>query len=49
MFSLIIILGLLSWLVPILAFLIKLGQEVFFKQGRPGIDENEFFVINFVL
>jgi putative colanic acid biosynthesis UDP-glucose lipid carrier transferase len=31
--------------------LIKLESRgaVFFKQGRPGIDENEFFVINFVL
>jgi putative colanic acid biosynthesis UDP-glucose lipid carrier transferase len=39
----IIILGLI--LVPILALLIKLESRgpVFFKQGRPGIDENEFF------
>jgi putative colanic acid biosynthesis UDP-glucose lipid carrier transferase len=35
----------LSWLIPILAILIKLESRgpVFFKQGRPGMDENEFF------
>ncbi|MFV7236225.1 sugar transferase [Flavobacterium sp. ZB4R12] len=48
-FSLIIIIiiiaFLLSWLIPLLAILIKLESRdpVFFKQGRPGIDENEFF------
>lgn len=44
-FSLIVIIGFLSWLIPILAILIKLESRgpVFFKQGRPGIDENEFF------
>ncbi|HEX9150895.1 MAG TPA: exopolysaccharide biosynthesis polyprenyl glycosylphosphotransferase, partial [Flavobacterium sp.] len=44
-FSLIIIVFLLSWLIPLLAILIKLESRgpVFFKQGRPGIDENEFF------
>jgi putative colanic acid biosynthesis UDP-glucose lipid carrier transferase len=38
---------LLSWLIPILAILIKLESRgpVFFKQGRPGIDENEFFCL----
>ncbi len=43
-FSLIVILGLLSWLTPLLAILIKLESPgpVFFKQGRPGIDEKEF-------
>lgn len=43
-FSLVVILGLLSWLTPILAILIKLESAgpVFFKQGRPGIDEKEF-------
>jgi putative colanic acid biosynthesis UDP-glucose lipid carrier transferase len=48
-FSLIIILGLLSWIVPILALLIKLESRgpIFFKQGRPGIDENEFFCYKF--
>ncbi|MFM2369701.1 MAG: hypothetical protein RL619_2011, partial [Bacteroidota bacterium] len=44
-FSIIIIAFLLSWLIPLLAILIKLESRgpVFFKQGRPGIDENEFF------
>jgi putative colanic acid biosysnthesis UDP-glucose lipid carrier transferase len=44
-FSIIIIIFLLSWLIPLLAILIKLESRgpVFFKQGRPGIDENEFF------
>ena len=48
-FSLIIILGLLSWLVPLLAILIKLESRgpIFFKQGRPGIDEKEFFCYKF--
>tara|TARA_R110000868_G_scaffold400645_2_gene675285 strand:+ start:540 stop:1907 length:1368 start_codon:yes stop_codon:yes gene_type:complete len=43
-FSLIVIFGILSWLTPILAILIKLESKgaVFFKQGRPGINENEF-------
>jgi putative colanic acid biosynthesis UDP-glucose lipid carrier transferase len=41
--------GLLSWLAPILAVLIKLESRgpVFFKQGRPGIDEKEFFCYKF--
>jgi putative colanic acid biosynthesis UDP-glucose lipid carrier transferase len=48
-FSLVIIIGLLSWLVPLLSILIKLESKgpVFFKQGRPGIDENEFFCYKF--
>ncbi|RTY88270.1 undecaprenyl-phosphate glucose phosphotransferase [Flavobacterium sp. RSP49] len=48
-FSLIIIFGLLSWIIPILAILIKLESRgpVFFKQGRPGIDANEFFCYKF--
>ncbi|PWA06867.1 undecaprenyl-phosphate glucose phosphotransferase [Flavobacterium psychrotolerans] len=48
-FSLIIIFGLLSWLVPLLAILIKLESRgpIFFKQGRPGIDEKEFFCYKF--
>ncbi len=48
-FSLIVIIGLLSWLVPLLAILIKLESKgpVFFKQGRPGIDEKEFFCYKF--
>lgn len=48
-FSLIIIFGLLSWLVPLLAVLIRLESRgsIFFKQGRPGIDEKEFFCYKF--
>ena len=48
-FSLLVIVGLLSWLVPLLAILIKLESHgsVFFKQGRPGLDEEEFFCYKF--
>jgi putative colanic acid biosynthesis UDP-glucose lipid carrier transferase len=48
-FSTIVIIGLLSWLMPLLAILIKLESKgpVFFKQGRPGMDENEFFCYKF--
>lgn len=48
-FSLIVILGVLSWLVPILAILIKIESKgpIFFKQGRPGLDEKEFFCYKF--
>lgn len=48
-FSLIVIFGLLSWLAPLLAILIKLESRgpIFFKQGRPGIDEKEFFCYKF--
>ena len=48
-FSLCVIVFLLSWLVPLLALLIKLESKgpVFFKQGRPGLDEEEFFCYKF--
>ena len=48
-FSLLVIILLLSWLIPILAILIKLESKgpVFFKQGRPGLDEQEFFCYKF--
>ncbi|RZJ29186.1 MAG: undecaprenyl-phosphate glucose phosphotransferase, partial [Flavobacterium sp.] len=48
-FSLLVILLLLSWLAPILAILIKLESSgpVFFRQGRPGINEKEFFCYKF--
>lgn len=48
-FSLIVIICLLSWLIPLLALLIKLESKgpVFFKQGRPGMDEEEFFCYKF--
>lgn len=40
----IIIIFVLSWVVPILGLLIKLESKgpVFFKQGRPGINQKEF-------
>src|SRR5690606_2301707 len=39
----------LTWLTPILALIIKLESPgpVFFKQGRPGINEKEFFCYKF--
>lgn len=48
-FSLIVILFVLSWLTPIIAILIRLESKgsVFFKQGRPGLDEQEFFCYKF--
>lgn len=49
LFSLFIIIGVLSWLIPILAILIKLESKgpVFFRQGRPGLDEEEFYCYKF--
>ncbi|MBS1533440.1 MAG: exopolysaccharide biosynthesis polyprenyl glycosylphosphotransferase [Bacteroidetes bacterium] len=43
-FSIFIIVGLLSWLIPILAILIKLESKgpVFFKQKRNGLNYQEF-------
>lgn len=48
-FSLFVLVFLLSWLVPIMAILIKLESRgpIFFKQGRPGIEEKEFFCFKF--
>lgn len=48
-FSLFVIIFLLSWLVPVLAILIKLESKgpIFFKQGRPGLDEEEFYCYKF--
>ncbi|WP_264535690.1 undecaprenyl-phosphate glucose phosphotransferase [Flavobacterium sp. N1736] len=48
-FSILIIVFVLSWLVPLLAILIKLESKgpVFFKQGRPGLGENEFVCYKF--
>ena len=49
LFSLFIVVGVLSWLTPILAILIKLESKgpVFFKQSRPGINEEEFSCYKF--
>jgi putative colanic acid biosysnthesis UDP-glucose lipid carrier transferase len=47
--SVFVIVGLLSWLTPILAILIKLDSKgpVFFKQKRNGLDYEEFFCYKF--
>lgn len=48
-FSLFVIVFVLSWLIPIMAVLIKTESAgpLFFKQSRPGFDENEFFCLKF--
>lgn len=48
-FSMIIILFLLSWLIPILAILIKLESKgpIFFKQKRNGLNYEEFYCFKF--
>jgi putative colanic acid biosynthesis UDP-glucose lipid carrier transferase len=47
--SLIVIVGVLSWLTPIIAIIIKLESKgpVFFKQKRNGLDYQEFFCYKF--
>lgn len=47
--SLFVIVGVLSWLTPILAILIKLDSKgpVFFKQKRNGLDYEEFYCYKF--
>jgi putative colanic acid biosynthesis UDP-glucose lipid carrier transferase len=47
--SLLVIVGVLSWLTPILALFIKLESRgpVFFKQKRNGLDYKEFFCYKF--
>jgi putative colanic acid biosynthesis UDP-glucose lipid carrier transferase len=48
-FSLVIIVGLLSWLTPILAILIRLESKgpVFFRQKRNGLNYHEFYCYKF--
>lgn len=48
-FSLLVILGLLSWLTPIFALFITLESKgpVFFRQTRNGIDNREFYCYKF--
>lgn len=48
-FSILVIVLVLSWLAPLLAILIKLESKgpVFFKQSRPGINEQEFYCYKF--
>ncbi len=47
--SLIILFGILSWLTPLLAVIIKLESRgpVFFKQKRNGLDYQEFYCYKF--
>jgi putative colanic acid biosysnthesis UDP-glucose lipid carrier transferase len=49
LFSLFVIFFVLIWLIPLIAVLIKIESKgpIFFKQGRPGLDENEFFCYKF--
>nr|WP_298661034.1 undecaprenyl-phosphate glucose phosphotransferase [uncultured Flavobacterium sp.] len=44
LFSLLVIVFLLSWLTPLLGLLIKIESKgpIFFKQSRPGLNEEEF-------
>lgn len=48
-FSFLIIVLVLSWLIPLIALLIKLESKgpIFFKQGRPGLNQDEFFCYKF--
>lgn len=48
-FSIFVILGILSWLTPLLAIIIRLESKgpIFFRQTRNGIDNNEFFCYKF--
>ena len=48
-FALLVILGLLSWLTPLLALIIRLESKgpIFFRQTRNGIDNQEFYCYKF--
>ena len=45
LFSILVILGILSWLTPLLAIIIRLESKgpIFFRQTRNGIDKREFY------
>lgn len=47
--SILVLVGLLSWLTPVMAILIKLDSKgpVFFKQKRNGLDYKEFYCYKF--
>ena len=49
LFSLFVIVFVLSWLIHLVGIIIKIESKgpIFFKQGRPGIDEKEFFCYKF--
>lgn len=48
-FSLFVIVGILSWLTPLIGILIKLESKgpIFFKQKRNGLDYKEFYCYKF--
>ncbi|MBU2995968.1 exopolysaccharide biosynthesis polyprenyl glycosylphosphotransferase [Cellulophaga baltica] len=48
-FSIFVIIGLLSWLTPIIALIIRLESKgpIFFRQLRNGIDNKEFYCYKF--
>lgn len=48
-FSVLVIVLIFSWLFPIIAIIIKMDSKgpVFFKQGRPGLFEDEFVCYKF--
>ena len=48
-FSLLVIIGILSWLTPLIGFLIKIESKgpIFFKQKRNGLDYKEFYCYKF--
>ena len=47
--AILVLVGLLSWLTPIIAILIKMDSKgpVFFKQKRNGLDYKEFYCYKF--
>jgi len=49
LFAMIVIVGLLSWLTPLLALIITLESRgpVFFRQKRNGLDNSEFYCYKF--
>lgn len=49
LFSIVVLLFIMCWLVPVMAIWIKLESKgpLFFKQGRPGLDEKEFYCYKF--
>ena len=49
LFSLIVIIGILSWLTPVLGLIIKVESRgpIFFKQKRNGLDYKEFYCYKF--
>ncbi len=49
LFSLLVIIGILSWITPIIAIIIRIESKgpVFFKQRRNGLNYEEFFCYKF--